>query len=47
MPCNVMSLEPPGRHTPLMILQKMQAAILLDMSACLQANAWGRGNWVF
>lgn len=45
--CNVMSLEPPGRHTPLMILQKIQAAILLDMSAWLQANTWGRVNWCF
>lgn len=31
--CNGMSLEPRGRHIPLMILQKMQVAILLDMSA--------------
>jgi hypothetical protein len=32
-PCRVKSLERRGRHTPLMILQKMQVAILLDMGA--------------
>ena len=46
VPCNVMSLEPQGRHTPLMILQKIQAAILLDMSAHLRLDVWRRGNWV-
>lgn len=33
--CNVMSLVPRGRHIPLMILQKIQVAILLVMGACL------------
>lgn len=29
-----------------MILQKIQAAILLDMSACLLVNLCRRDNWV-
>lgn len=42
----VKSLGPRGRHTPLMILQKIQVAILLDMSVHLQVNSWARGNWL-
>lgn len=30
-----------------MILQKIQVAILLDMSGYLQANWWVRDNWVY